>query len=518
MTPASLRRIGAAAVLLLAAAACTGSRDEPSSDAAAPSSAAPGPSRPAAEDGPATSAPASPPAAAEPPLAEWTDCDRGFECATISVPLDYADANRGTIELALVRLPARQASRRIGSLLVNPGGPGASGVEFVRDNSAVFSGLLRDRFDLVGFDPRGVGRSAAVDCVDTELYEDEPGFAPADEPAVTARTLELTAQYVAGCQARSGRVLPFVGTMNAARDLDRIRAAVGDERLTYLGFSYGTALGAAYAAMHPERVRALALDGADALGKTDAEVAEAQFRAFEAAFDAFAADCAQRRTCPLRAEGADAAFAAVDARLRRGRPLPVSDQPGRKVVREELYLATIAAMYSEETWSSLATGLAEAQQGDGRILQRLADLYLQRRDDGTYPNLFEANTAIGCADNAERMSTEEALRRGRAFGAQLEHFGPVADTMLLGCVGWPAAREPLEARPYRGPAPLLVVGGTGDPATPYQWAVDMTELLQPATLVTRNGEGHISYVASRCAAQKIDSYLVDLIVPTAVTC
>ncbi|MDH4147542.1 MAG: alpha/beta hydrolase, partial [Acidimicrobiia bacterium] len=369
------------------------------------------------------------------------------------------------------------------------------------------------RFDLVSFDPRGVGASTAVDCVD-DLDDQVLVLAdPADDAAWKA-IVDDQVETVAACKQRSGELLVQVGTMNAARDMDLLRDALGDERLTYVGFSYGTRLGAAYAELFPQRTRALVLDGAVKPDPRLNALNEAQTRGFEQAFANFARACDADADCPLaELGGADAAFRSVRQLIADGGPLKTAD--GRRLTEGEFYLGVLTALYVQEAWSALAYGLYVADtSANGWVLEQLSDLLVGRQDDGTYDNSNEANVAINCADDAERPS-EAALRaESAALFTPGNHFGPLMGSDA-GCLGWPAAIDSLQLGPATGAPPLLVIGTTGDPATPYEWAVELADFLDSGVLFTYEGEGHTAFLSGDCVEDVVVDYLVELALPAA---
>ena len=469
---------------------------------------------------PAPSAPA--PTAAEPvPVLAWAPCEEGFECASLPVPL--GDTGR-TLDLAVTRRPATGPGERLGSLVVNPGGPGASAVDYLQ---AAYVGLpfaLQARFDLVAFDPRGVGRSAAVRCGDTAGLDayyalDVTPDAPAELDALVAGSDALAA----GCAARAGDLLPHLSTAEAAADLDRVRAAVGDARLTYLGYSYGTSIGAAYLQAHPDRVRAMVLDGAiDPALSWDGLLA-GQAAGFDGALRAFLDDCAAVRcafvdaTGETTAAGLGAAFDRLVARV-DGAPLDV----GRRALGPgELVFAAAGGLYDRVVgWRTLGQGLADAQQGDGRTLLSMADSYSSRTDEG-YDPLLEGLVAVTCLDRPWPRDVGAYT----ALAARLEGTAPrFGEALALGglpCRAWPvppvAEPAPVTAE---GAPPVVVIGTTRDPATPYDWAVALADQLASGVLLTHDGDGHTVYRsgAPDCVVEPVTDYLVGLQPPAEATC
>jgi pimeloyl-ACP methyl ester carboxylesterase len=452
----------------------------------------------------------------------WTDCGGGFECATLDVPLDY-DAPTGTaISLSLIRLPAIDPAERLGTLVTNPGGPGASGVDFVRQAATtVFSEALRTRFDILGFDPRGVGASAPVACVGPRELDRLIALDPTpDTAAERSALIDGTRSFVAACQANSAALLPHVGTRDAARDLDRIRAAVGDPALSYLGFSYGTFLGATYADLFPGRVRALVLDGAVDPTLPFEERNAQQAMSFAAAFGRFLDNCASRPACSFYSKGNPAAaYDALMARIDRAPLHAALTGDSRSVGPGEAFTAVAAALYDQSGWSILAQALAMAERGDGSVLLLLADSYNERRPDGTYANILAANNAVTCLDYASPADVAAYQALALRLEKLAPRFGEAVAWSGLTCALWPVhpAGDPVAPR-ASGASPILVIGSTGDPATPYAWAVKLAGELESGVLLTRRGEGHTAYGGkSACIDEAVDAYLITLLVPAAGT-
>jgi len=446
----------------------------------------------------------------------WQDCGDGFDCATLSVPLDYAAPGAGTLDLALIRLPANDPGQRIGSLLANPGGPGASGIDFVRAWAGSLDSNVRDRFDIVGFDPRGIGASSPIVCHDNLQAYIAADPTP-DSQAEWDNLAEQTRQFSARCAQRYTSVLPHLGTKDVARDLDRIRAAVGDQKLTYVGYSYGTVIGQVYADMFPANVRAVVLDGAVDLALSSDERTLTQAMGFERALGNFLADCRQSG-CPLTRRGDPAA--AVDELLAKAEASPI---PARGADRPagpgEALLGLASALYSRSSWPELARAVVAGLDGDGTALVRLTDNYLDRGGDGSYPNEQEANLAVNCLDqDPSRLpaSYDDYVAARAGLAARAAHFGPAFANGLT-CASWAAKPDPLAAPKAAGAPPILVVDTTGDPATPYEWGVAVSKQLSTATLLTFNGEGHTAFGRDRCVNRVVNDYLLDLKVPPAGT-
>ncbi len=447
----------------------------------------------------------------------------GLQCATLTVPLDHGAPGGETIELALARRPASgKAAERIGSLVINPGGPGASGVELVEQLGSAMDQRVLDRFDLVGFDPRGVGRSAPVACIEDKAAVNALDGDP-DNPAEIERIAAAQRAIGAACLTRYPSLLAHLSTAATTMDLDLIRLALGDETLTYLGFSYGTEIGSAYARRYPERIRALVLDGAVAPDLRQVDLARAQAEGFERAFSNFVERC---RTDPRCVAGADvrALHHHVRAMVEQA-PIAVSRAgEDRDLAIGDFQMGVVSALYDQTLWAYLAQGLVEAAAGDGATLLALADLYHQRRADGSYPNHADANLAITCADSDERYDVDNAARLAVDLARTAPTFGAQLGWSMLSCHGWPTLPDerlaPI-AEPSPGTPPdraIVVVGTLHDPATPFVWAQQLTAALGPtARLLTWDGEGHTAYLKSPCVTNAVDLFLVTLKPPAVGT-
>jgi pimeloyl-ACP methyl ester carboxylesterase len=477
---------------------------------------APRPADPTTTTAPTTTAPAvTTPASTAPPAASsltWTPCGQ-YECSTLQVPLDHAQPGGRKISIALNRRRASDQSRRIGSLLLNPGGPGASGVDALPDLLSRVSNELKARFDVVGFDPRGTGKSSPVKCLpNAELdryFATDPTPEDAAEKAALVQSVE---RFVAGCKQRSGDLLPHVGTEDAARDMDLIRAAVGDEKLTYIGFSYGTALGASYAELFPGRVRALLLDGAVDPSLDTPRLNRVQGMGFDGAFDAFAADCRAKAACAWKPAGGatKAAFIALAAKV-DSQPIPAGS---RRVAQAEMYLGVATFLYSQQTWTVLARALAQAEGGSGVLVLLGFDTLLGREPDGSYKNDQEANAAINCLDNPAPKDVAAYERAAAEAAGTAPAFGPVLAWSGLVCALWPVPATG-KAAPIRAPGspPILVVGTTNDPSTPFVWAEALASQLEKGRLLRHEGEGHTAYGEDTCTTRIADAYLLTLQLP-----
>jgi pimeloyl-ACP methyl ester carboxylesterase len=459
---------------------------------------------------------ASPTPTPEPSVrpARWADCGGGFSCAEIRVPRDYAAPSEGYLNVSLIRSAARNPAERIGSLLVNPGGPGASGVEFVRDGITTFPDDLRERFDIVGFDPRGVNTSTAIRCIDN--LDGHAALDPnPDDDAEFAELVEAAQAYAEACARRNDTTLAYLSTDAVARDLDLLRAAVGDDELTYLGFSYGTLIGSRYAELYPDRIRAMALDGAIDPSLDLETFRTDQAKAFEGALTRFLEDCGSRARCPFH-EGGDPerAFDALMASIDRD-PIPALRLNDSRLVGPGLaWSAVLAALYSESFWPILALALAQAKEGDGSLMLVISDPFRGRKSNGSYSNLQDAYVANICLDYPAPSDVTEYTGWAAGLEDSAPHFAEFVAYNDLICAFWavPAQGMPRAAEAVGAP-PIVIVGTTGDPATPYHWSQALADQLESGVLVTNEGEGHTGYAESVCVQKAIDAYLVDLTVP-----
>jgi len=438
----------------------------------------------------------------------------GARCDTLWVPLDYADPSLGTIPTSVIVVPAKDPSERIGALLVNPGGPGESGVQFVEDAYSIFA-TLNQRFDIVGFDPRGTTGPDAVSCEGTDALDHDVGLDPlaAGSPTAEADLVTSTLAFDDACRLHSGWLLPYVGTANAARDMDALRAALGDPQLNYLGFSYGTALGATFASLFPTHIRAMVLDGDIDPSLSFMEQSVQQGASFEASYDAFVSRCQQETTgCALGADPGEA----ITSLLNQLAAEPVQEPDGRTVGRGMAIDGLIAAMYDPSSWSSFYTALAEAAQGNVASLQSLVDSYTGRGPQG-YDSSTAANAAINCADHSVPAELSDYDSLAGSVQASEPHFGQDEVYSVLTCAYWPVhgpAPAPLDVT---GARPILLVGATHDPATPYAWSVALQKQIAGSVLLTRDGYGHTSYGFSECVQTAVNAYLADLTLPAAGT-
>ena len=445
----------------------------------------------------------------------WRECRGDLECADLTVPLDHAAPDGKTIDLALLRVPAGDPGRRVGSLVVNPGGPGVSGLDYAASAETFFGEQLRAAFDIVGFDPRGVGDSAPIDCRSDDQLDASVASDPDPDTAAERREARaLAAEFGDGCLALSGDLTRRVSTEEVARDLDVLRAVLGQERLTYFGASYGTFIGATYADLFPERVGRLVLDGAVDPTVGPLEQATVQARGFETALTAYVEDCVAD-DCPL-GDDVEAALARVRGLLDEldADPLPTSD-PARPLTEGLAVYGIWAPLYNESSWDLLDGAFASALDGDGSELLRLSDAYTSRGPEGYVNNSLEALVAVNCLDRPDGLSPREARAATPQVLDASPTFGRIFAVGLTGCRDWPVqtGNEPGPLR-AKGSDPILVVGTTRDPATPLVWAEGLVEQLDNGVLVRRDGDGHTGYRAgNECVDDTVERYLVSGTVP-----
>ena len=423
------------------------------------------------------------------------------------VPLDYSDPSKGTVDLFVARHVAK-ASKRIGSLLVNPGGPGFGGSDFAIQAEHVYSNDLLDRFDIVGWDPRGTGLSTpAIDCTDDyDHFYGTQDITPDDD---TERQVgvDLAKEFAADCIAADGDVLPYIGTNNSARDMDAIRAALGEAKISYFGFSYGSELGATWATLFPTTVRAAVLDGAVDPTADYVEQSLQQSKGFEQALTTFLDQCSADSKCAFHSDGhADIAFDALMKAI-DATPLPSAD--GRPPVNLEIAIAGVnQAMYTSDLWEQLAKALADAQRGDGAGLLALYDQYYNRKADGSHGNELEAFQAIYCMDLPDRLTVAEEDARVADLLAVAPRVSPATIGSYF-CTFFPPATDPRAAITGKGAGPILVMGTTGDSATPLAGTKQMADTLDDGRLVIVTGDQHTGYDLNECSRQTVDDYLID---------
>lgn len=452
----------------------------------------------------------------------WNSCggDKTF-CSFLEVPQDWNKPAGERFKIAVIYRQAGSAKPK-GSLLFNPGGPGTSGVSWVRDSGdQIGTSNLRENFNLVGFDPRGVGESEPkVKCL-TVKQKDEMFYGastwPVGSPQEVSETRIKMKNFVSACVKNTGSSLQYIDTISAAKDMDIIRAVFGESKINYLGYSYGTYLGAAYAQLFPKRVGHMVLDGA--IDPTvDEETQDLfQLKGFDQALKDFLADCLDNQDCPFSGS-ISKAQARVTKLLSDIEKKPLNTDSGRKLTIWGALTGIVMPLYSQDWWPSLAEGFAEALKGDGSTLLSLADTYNDRNQDGTYAtNTIESNIAISCLDSRAPSDEASMAAANQELLAASSMLGKYWQFGALSCEQWPypVAQRPATFRAI-GAEKILVVGTTGDPATPYSQAVSLAkDVLANAQLITFNGEGHTAYgLDSSCVNKAVDEYFIKNVVPT----
>lgn len=484
-----IRRLVALVVAVLVGACGNDADPDRSADASTSTSTSVPPAT--ADTTPAPTEPERPP-----PVVEWSVCGSA-ECATVEVPLDHDVPDGETISLFVRRLPA--TGDRIGGLFFNFGGPGAGAADLITQFR--IPDAVRERFDIVGMDPRGVGQSSPLDCgLDpATLYNADPTI---EDETDAAALVAISTRYVNDCEAAKGDVLPHLGTNDVARDMDLIRAGMGDDQLSYVGYSYGTSIGQAYAELFPGRVRAMILDGLVDPEPDGIETAVQQALGFETALANWAEGCDERNTCRF-----DDPLDAVDRMLELAEAGVESSEGRRPLGPGEAAIALAYPLYNQSLWPSLDTGITDALDGDGAAMVALADSYTTLAD-------FSIYFAVSCLDSTWPTSTDEFLSEAAAAAEVAPRFGEAIVNDYIRCALWPVPPDPVGGVTAEGAPPILVVSGTGDPATPYENGVTVAERLVSGVLLTYEGEGHtITFQGSDCVDGIAVPYLIDLTVP-----
>lgn len=480
----------------------------------------------AAVAAPAITGPAVAPADLAPFYAQtltWRPCADGMTCAWLTVPLDYADPAGSTVRLRIARVTATgPAEQRQGSLVVNPGGPGASGTEFASYVASSVVPSVARAFDVVGFDPRGVGESAPITCMTgvqtTRWLRADPS---PDTAAEERRLMSLARRLGQGCLRMSPEVARHVGTEDTVADLDILRQALGDERLNWFGFSYGTYLGTLFAERFPDRVGRFVLDGAVDPSLDVMEISRGQSTGFQRAMRRFAADCSGRSTCPYGGS-TNAVLRGINRLLDRVDAAPMATRGPRDLVQAEALTALFYSMYSPTIWSSLRLALRQAANGNGSGLQFIADFATERIGPNRYAsNMASAFPAIACWDSPSPPGAGglKAAARTWSRGVGVPEMARAMSWGNAPCSQWygHAIRVPAPATTTTT-SPILVVGTTYDPATPYEWAVQLSRQLHTSTLLTYRGDGHTaSGAGSRCIDGAVSAYLLTGVLPAAGT-
>jgi len=440
----------------------------------------------------------------------WTSCEHDASCASVKVPTDYDNPGEGSIEIALIKIAATGKSQ--GSLFINPGGPGGSGFDFVNESAQwILSDEMRSNFDLVGFDPRGVKRSAPVTCL-TDQERDEQRAEYFDPATADGLALAIQEQRDTNeaCQQKTGPVLSHVDTASAAKDLDILRAALRNDKLNYLGYSYGTFLGSTYATLFPNRVGRMVLDGALDATLSQSQLTVGQAKAFERSLRVFVEWCQRNSGCPL-SDGVDAGIARIQKLLAEYEKSPQPANDGRPVTVNSFVSGLIVPLYSSSSWPTLRQALAQALVGDPSPMMQLADFGADRDSQGKYTsNSSFAFNAINCLDYTPDSSESDMRKEAQELQKVSPTLGKYMAYGGISCEGLKTTGiRKVAPASYSGKAPIVVIGTTGDPATPYEWAGNLRKQLGNASLVTWEGEGHTAYGrAGDCITKAVDSYFV----------
>ena len=440
----------------------------------------------------------------------WVSCNGHFQCATLKVPIDYTDASLGQFDIAVLRYRDPNQHDRIGSLVVNPGGPGVSGVEYALNAEYIVNPDVLERYDIVGFDPRGIGGSTPIHCLNAT--EQDAIFASDPKPdtdAEYAQTLTDTQDFVDKCVANTPNIAHF-STQNAAHDMELLRQALGDKKLNYLGFSYGTYLGTLYAQQFPNNVGRFVLDGAVDPSLSIEEQTRVQAVAFDKALANFMIDCYTQEDCPLPVNATTQYFNELFKSIAQ-KPLKVKD---RLITEGLVVTGTASALYDDVSgWPMLRTAIAQAQDGDGTTFAELADNYNGRNQDGTYKNNEnDANVVIECLDWQQNKSNDQIRANLSTFTDAAQVFGAYVAFSGITCnmlnQSIKATSPDNHKISFNTATPVLVIGTTEDPATPYAWAKRLSTYIVGSRLITLKGEGHTGYGrGSACTDDAVDTYL-----------
>jgi pimeloyl-ACP methyl ester carboxylesterase len=442
---------------------------------------------------------------------EWRDCYGNFQCSNLLVPINYQDLSIGALSLALLRYQALDQDRRIGSLVVNPGGPGASGLDYAYNAENIVSPAILERFDIVGFDPRGVGESAPIKCLSDA--ETDASFAADSKPDNDAEFVELirdAKDYFAKCAANTEHLTEY-STLNSARDLEILRSALGDKKLNFLGKSYGTYLGTLYAELFPDNVGRFVLDGAVDPNADNRESALGQAVGFESALNAFISDCLKTSACAFTGSLQNGRNQIADL-LEKTSNSPLKSKSDREVTESLVLLGIASALYdSESGWPVLRDAFKEATLGSGESFLKLADKYAGRQEDGSYlSNENDALQVINCIDQNELENISTFKKGAVEFAEKAPIFGPYIAYAGYACRYLPnlSSVEHVEITTLET-EPILIIGTTRDPATPYKWSQALAKIFSSSTLISLDGDGHTGHGrGSTCVDSAVDHYLL----------
>ncbi|ASY18013.1 putative pimeloyl-ACP methyl ester carboxylesterase [Candidatus Planktophila versatilis] len=444
---------------------------------------------------------------------QWQSCYENYQCADLLVPIDYTELKTGTFQISVLKYPTA-GKKKLGSLIVNPGGPGGSGVDYAYAAEYLFSPAILDAYDIVGFDPRGVSRSEPIVCLsDKELDANYASDSKPDNEQEFARTLIESKKFIQQCEKKNKHLASF-STANAARDMDILREAVGDKQLNYMGKSYGTFLGTLYAQFFPEKVGRMVLDGAINPTISNFQQGLTQAVAFDKAFAAFAADCNTRSNCPLPKEKS-AAIAEMKKILSQ-----LSNTPNQRLSESLVLLGIASALYDSATgWPKLRIATRDVMNGKGDKFLALADEYTGRTKDGGYStNEFDSGAIIDCLDFIDNRNVEQMKEDAKVFAEQAPLFGPYLAYGGLVCQYFETPQA-TEVVPTKTDNPIVIIGTTGDPATPYEWAQGLHEILTNSVLISLTGDGHTGQgQGNKCVDGQVDDFYLENKTPMRTTC
>jgi pimeloyl-ACP methyl ester carboxylesterase len=450
---------------------------------------------------------------------QWQSCYENYQCADLLVPIDYKNLKTGTFNISVLKYPTTN-KKKLGSLIVNPGGPGGSGVDYAYVAEYLFSPSILNAYDIVGFDPRGVSRSEPIICLsDKELDANYASDAKPDNEKEFAQTLIDSKKFIEQCEERNKHLTSF-STANAARDMDILRQAVGDKELNYMGKSYGTFLGTLYAQFFPDKVGRMVLDGAVDPTISDFQQSLTQAIGFDKAFAVFAADCNERSDCPLPRDQ-DAALELMKRLFNQSERKTIALKSNNRVLSESLMvLGTASALYDSATgWPDLRTAIAEVKKGQSDTFLKLADEYTGRLEDGSYrSNEFDSAAIIDCLDFKDTRGIREMKKDARVFDEKAPLFGPYLAYSGLGCKYFetPKATKILSTETTN---PIVIIGTTGDPATPYEWAQGLNKLLTDSVLLSLTGDGHTGQgQGNTCVDSQVDNFYLKNTIPATSSC
>ena len=441
-------------------------------------------------------------------ILEWSDCNEGFECSTFSVPIDYANPADGAMQISAIRKLATGSA--LGSLILNPGGPGGSGIEYTTYAEYVVSETLRENFDMVGFDPRGVGQSTPVECLNDEQTEEYIALdGSPDNQTEIDQVQAMSELFAQSCATNSPDTYKFLDTISATRDIDILRALLGDEKLNWLGKSYGTFLGATYADLFPDRVGRMLLDGAIDPTLTNEQLSYGQALGFELALTRFVDDCATKSDCPLTASG-PAGVSQVSDLLIELDANPVTLDDGRLFTQAMGTLGVVGSLYDKQYgWPDLRTNLGLAFADDFSGLASSVDFYTGRQSDGRFKdNSNDAIAAVNCLDRPDRATKDQTVALASEWKKAAPNFGEYLAWSNISCSYWQAEATGIPKKiAALGTPTILVVGTVNDPATPYAWSQALSAQLSKGVLLTLDGDGHTAYYqGSNCIDEVVDNF------------